>query len=95
MSDSEKWIDSTKRSYTDKVRSDKQMMEAVMAKEHQGWTRISSGTLQYIHPNGSGFVMLVRGEWRWITERVGEPRKEGVRTLLESALQDVQNIINP
>lgn len=94
MADKPKFIDSTKRSQADKVKSDKQMMEAVLSKEREGWTRLSSTGLQYVRPTGYGFVTYVRGEWCWLADRVGQPRKQGKCTLLEAAMAGVQQEIN-
>ena len=94
MTDKPEFIDSTKRSQTEKVRSDKQMMEAVLKREREGWSRVSPMVLQYVRPTGYGFVTHIRGQWEWIADRAGQPRKQGVRQLLESAMSDVQKVIN-
>ena len=92
--DGKNWIDSTKVSESERRKRDEQMMKAVLHQEREGWTRISSTCLQYVRPTGCGFVTLVRKEWKWLADRNGEPRKQGTRTLLESAMLDVTQIIN-
>lgn len=75
--------------------SDAKIMDAILLKEKAGWERISPGTLQYIGKHGYGFVIRTQDEWSWIADRVypESVRKEGSCTLLESAIQAVQNVI--
>jgi len=82
------------RSQADRQKDNEEMMRAVMKKEKEGWTHISDKVVQYVRPTGYGMVTLVRGEWKWVADRNGQPRREGSRALLESAMKDVQEVIN-
>jgi len=90
-----KFVDSTKRPLAEIVKSEKQAMEAVLKVEREGWTRITTTMLQYVRPTGYGFVTRIRGQWEWFADRVGQPRVSGNRQLLESAINDVEQEINP
>lgn len=88
------FIDSTKRPLTERVRSDKEMLGAILKQEREGWTRISPMVLQYVRPTGCGFVTRIRGQWEWLADRAGQDRVSGTRQLLESAMNDVEQTIN-
>jgi hypothetical protein len=90
----ERKINNVDRPYDDKRKDDAEMMEAVLKDERKGWTRISSTSLQYCAETGYGFVVFVRKEWNWLADRNGCPRKEGKCSLLESAMSEVQNVVN-
>jgi hypothetical protein len=94
MSEEEKFVDNTQVPTATRKKRDAEMMEAVLKQEKEGWSRISSTTLQFIRPTGHGFVLFVRGQWEWMADRNGTPRETGTCSLLEAAMQEVQNVIN-
>jgi hypothetical protein len=73
---------------------DKKIMDAVLKREREGWSRVSLLTIQYVHPSGFGFCTQIQGQWEWIAHPAGQDRKQGVRTLMESAMRDVENEVN-
>ena len=74
---------------------DKQIMGAILKREREGWSRVSPLTFQYVHPSGYGFITSIQGQWEWVADPAGQDRKKGARMLMESAMQDVQNAVNP
>lgn len=86
--------DKQKRTKAQRIADDKKVMDAVLAREHKGWSKVSATTFQYCVESGYGFVSYVRGQWQWIAHPAGEHRETGTCTLREAAQLAVQNAVN-
>ena len=92
--DSKPQVNNRDRAPKERLKDDTDMMTAVMKGHKEGWTQITAKSIQYIRPTGYGFVAEIKGQYGWLAQHNGQARREGICTLIESAMQAVQNEVN-